>query len=283
MRVAIITQLQSGSITAIDYRCDARPGDKPFVELHGRHSVSYVRAGTFGYLTRGETYELVAGSVMVGYPGDEFLCTHEHHACADECLSFQLTAELVDVIGGDRRVWRSGAVPPLPALAALGELAQASAEGRSDVGLDELGMLFAACFVQQISGRSRSAAPVRSADRRRAVEAALWIDAHAHEPVSLKSAARQADLSPFHFLRLFAKVLGVTPHQYLVRSRLRRAARLLAQDSRPVTEVALDAGFADVSNFVRTFRRAAGLSPRRFRQAARGDRNFLQDRLALHS
>jgi AraC family transcriptional regulator len=75
-------------------------------------------------------------------------------------------------------------------------------------------------------------------------------------------------------------VLGVTPHQYLVRSRLRRAARMLADDSRAITDIAFDVGFGDLSNFVRTFHRAAGVSPRRFRQAARGDRNILQERLA---
>jgi AraC family transcriptional regulator len=72
----------------------------------------------------------------------------------------------------------------------------------------------------------------------------------------------------------------VTPHQYLIRSRLRHAARLLAHDTRPVTDVALDVGFADLSNFVRTFHRAAGVSPRRFRQAAKGDRKIFQDRLS---
>ena len=87
-------------------------------------------------------------------------------------------------------------------------------------------------------------------------------------------------MSPYHFLRLFSRVLGVTPHQYLVRSRLRHAARLLADDSRPITEVAFEVGFGDLSNFVRTFRRAAGVSPRRFRQAAKGDRKIYQDRLA---
>ena len=92
--------------------------------------------------------------------------------------------------------------------------------------------------------------------------------------------ARQTGLSSFHFLRLFSQVLGVTPHQYLVRSRLRHAARLLADDDRPVTAVALDVGFADLSNFVRTFHRAAGVSPRGFRQAAKGDRKIFQDRLA---
>ncbi|HEX9602943.1 MAG TPA: helix-turn-helix domain-containing protein [Myxococcales bacterium] len=56
-----------------------------------------------------------------------------------------------------------------------------------------------------------------------------------------------------------------TPHQYLVGARLRRAARLLLTTSLPVTEVALEAGFGDLSNFIRTFRRAAGRSPRAFR------------------
>jgi AraC-like DNA-binding protein len=117
-------------------------------------------------------------------------------------------------------------------------------------------------------------------DRRRAVDAALWIDAHSHEEVDLDRAATEAGLSAFHFLRLFGKVLGVTPHQYLVRSRLRRAARWLADDARSITDVAFAVGFGDLSNFVRTFHRAAGVSPRAFRNAAKGDRKILQDRLA---
>ena len=94
--------------------------------------------------------------------------------------------------------------------------------------------------------------------------------------------AAQAGISPFHFLRLFSGVLGVTPHQYLVRSRLRHAARLLADDGPSVTDVAYDVGFGDLSNFVRTFHRAAGVSPRRFREASRGMRKIVQERLALH-
>ena len=107
---------------------------------------------------------------------------------------------------------------------------------------------------------------VTSKERRRAVEAALWLEANAAEPVGLEHAARYAGLSPFHFLRLFSKVTGVTPHQYLVRTRLRRAARLLSKEDLPITEVALDCGFADLSNFVRTFKRVAGMSPGKFRK-----------------
>jgi AraC-like DNA-binding protein len=162
----------------------------------------------------------------------------------------------------------------------LGELGQAVAEGRSDVALDEVGLALAGRLVDVAAGRSRRRVDPRARDRRRAVDAAMWLEAHAHEPVDLEAAAREAGLSAFHFLRIFSAVLGVTPHQYLVRTRLRDAARLLAASGRSITDIALDVGFGDLSNFVRTFHRAAGVSPRRFRQAARGDRKILQDRLA---
>jgi AraC-like DNA-binding protein len=61
---------------------------------------------------------------------------------------------------------------------------------------------------------------------------------------------------------------------------LRRAAALLSRDDRPITNIALDVGFRDLSNFVRTFHRAAGVAPRGFRNAARGERKIFQERLA---
>jgi len=275
------TLLQRPSISVSDFRCSAGPGDTPFVEQYAAHSISYVRKGSFGCRCRGRFFELVAGSILVGHPGDEFTCTHDH-VCGDECLSFFLSPELVQAIGDRSDVWRIGAAPPLPELMVLGELAQAAADSRSDVGLDEVGQIFASRFVNVVSGRSREPKTATARDRRRAVEAALWIDAHSHLQIDLNRAAAQAELSPFHFLRLFAGVLGVTPHQYLVRSRLRHAARLLADDARAVTDVAYDVGFGDLSNFVRTFHRAAGVSPRRFREASRGMRKIFQERLALH-
>jgi AraC-like DNA-binding protein len=271
--------LLQGPLSVVDYRCASGPDEKPYTEVHSAFAVSYVRCGSFGYRSRGRTDELVAGSVLSGRCGDEFVCTHEHHAGGDECLSFRLAPELVDALGGPESVWRTGGLPPVPSLMVLGELAQAVVDGRSDIGLDEAGWLFAARFVDLVADRERGAASPGAADRRRAVEAALWIDAHSAEPVDLARAADVAGLSAFHFLRLFARVVGVTPHQYLVRSRLRHAARLLPDRTRSITQIAYDVGFGDLSNFVRTFHRAAGVSPRRFRQAARGDRRIVQERL----
>jgi AraC-like DNA-binding protein len=70
------------------------------------------------------------------------------------------------------------------------------------------------------------------------------------------------------FLRTFKRVTGVTPHQWVLRARLREAARRLAETRAPVTEIALDVGFEDLSNFTRTFRAEFGASPREYRQAA---------------
>jgi AraC-like DNA-binding protein len=276
----ITTALRRGPLSATEYRCSAGPADEPYPEQHFAFTVSYVRRGSFGLETRGRRFELVTGSVLVGHPGDEYTCTHEHAAGGDECLSFSLEPELVEALGGPRDVWHTGGVPPLPELVVLGELAQATAEQRTDLGLDEVGLSFAARCVELLSGAKRAPAAVSAADRRRAVDAARWLDERAREPVDLESAARAVSLSPFHFLRIFSRALGVTPHQFLVRARLRRAARLLSDGERKITDVALDVGFADLSNFVRTFHRAAGVSPRRFRRAAKGERKILQDRLA---
>jgi len=272
------TLLQRGPISVVDYRCGVGPADRPWVEEHTDFSVSYVRKGSFGYRCRGESFDLVAGSVLVGQRGDEYICSHDH-VYGDECLSFRLAPSLVDAIGGKVGLWRSRGIPPLPELMVIGELAQAVAEGRSDLDLDEVGLIFAAQFVDIASGRKRKPAQAGPRDRRRAVEAALWIDEHSGDPIDLESAASSVGISSFHFLRLFGEVLGVTPHQYLVRSRLRRAARMLADGGRSITEVALEVGFGDLSNFVRTFHRAAGVSPRGFRRASRGDRHVFEERL----
>jgi len=280
----------SENLDIFDYRCQAGIGAKPFVEHHERASISFVRKGSFGYRTRGRHYELVAGSVLIGRAGDEYLCSHDH-VCGDECLSYQLAPDLVEQVGGHRGIWTVGALPPMPELMVVAELTAAAAGKRDALAVDETGLLMASRFVSlagQAAGVKSATSGRRPAidaarDRRRAVEAALWLEAHASEVVDLSRVSLQMGLSSFHFLRLFARVLGVTPHQYLVRCRLRNAARLLTERERSVTDIAFDVGFEDLSNFVRTFRRAAGVPPRAYRRAAMAERKILQERIAAYS
>ena len=178
------------------------------------------------------SFELVAGSVLVGHPGDEYVCSHDH-VCGDECLSFFLAPELVEAIG-DRA---DDLADRLRAAAARIDGAGRAGAGRRRRPQRCRARRGRPAVRQPLcrGGLRRRAkpTPAPARDRRRAVETALWIDAHSQRPIDLEAAAAQAGISPFHFLRLFSDVLGVTPHQYLVRSRLRRAARLLADNDRP--------------------------------------------------
>jgi AraC family transcriptional regulator len=274
-----VTTLHEGrSLCVYRFSCGAGPADRPFAEVHERHSLSYVRRGSFGCRTLGAEHELAPGALLVGHPGQEYVATHEHYGAGDECLSVKLSPELAQSLAG-RDQWSAARLPPLAALTVLGALLDAAARGRVGVAVDEAALLLA-CKFAELANAPAAPCNVTPAARRRAVAAALWLEAQAAEPVTLEDAAREAGLSPFHFLRVFAAVHGVTPHQYVLRMRLARAAKLLAEESLPVTEVALQAGFADLSNFVRTFGRAAGMTPSEFRAQAANDRKILQARLA---
>src|SRR3954469_13527216 len=123
------TELKKGPVSIIDYRCTAGPAERPFAEVHQSWSVSYVRKGSFGYRTRGQAFELVAGSVLVGKPGEEFTCTHEHHSCGDECLAFHLEPEAADAAGWRADIWRSTGFSPLPRVFDGGGICPGGAQG----------------------------------------------------------------------------------------------------------------------------------------------------------
>jgi AraC-like DNA-binding protein len=72
-------------------------------------------------------------------------------------------------------------------------------------------------------------------------------------------------MSPYHFLRTFRQVTGLTPHQYVLHTRLYRAAQRLRSSRESVSCIALDAGFNDLATFNRRFRRLIGVTPTAFR------------------
>ena len=159
-------------------------------------------------------------------------------------------------------IWQIGATPPLPELMVLGELAQAAADGRSDIGLDEVGQLFASRFVEVVSGRPRETAP--AADR--AIAAARWkprcgsmrirtgeidLEAAAARPASARSISCGC-----------SQACSASPRTNTWCARGCAMRRVCWPTTTcPITDIAYDVGFGDLSNFVRTFHRAAGVSP----------------------
>lgn len=104
---------------------------------------------------------------------------------------------------------------------------------------------------------------------RRLRRARDFIDANFKRTLSLSEIGRAACLSPFHLLRLFKTVFGVTPHQYATRKRLGQARALLEATDLTVTEVCHQVGYQSLSSFSGRFSRHFGLSPRRLRIQSR--------------
>jgi AraC-like DNA-binding protein len=99
---------------------------------------------------------------------------------------------------------------------------------------------------------------------RRSVE---LMHAQLDQDLSLRALAAASYLSPFHFSRLFKKLTGVTPHNYLAAIRATRAQLLLAESGMSVTEVGSRVGYLSASHFTKAFRLATGTTPREFRKA----------------
>jgi AraC family transcriptional regulator len=76
-------------------------------------------------------------------------------------------------------------------------------------------------------------------------------------------------MSPYYFLRTFRAVSGMTPYQFILAQRLRRAALRLRQTTVPIAAVAYEAGFSDLSTFNRRFRRVIGMTPGAWRARRR--------------
>lgn len=116
--------------------------------------------------------------------------------------------------------------------------------------------LSAAMTVDQVMGQSRDAPLFRVMS---------WLQANASRPLRLDEAARAAAISERTLNRLFKQHLDTTPLQYLQELRMKRARMWLESTWRSVDEIARDCGYGDTSAFCRTFARATGTSPRRYR------------------
>ena len=88
-------------------------------------------------------------------------------------------------------------------------------------------------------------------------------------PISLPAISAQANLSPYHFLRVHKLAYGETPHEFLTRLRIERAKTLLARGSHNVTEACFEVGFSSLGSFSALFRERVGLSPSEYRRYVR--------------
>jgi AraC-like DNA-binding protein len=272
-----------------DILCNSGPRDRAFEEQHTRPSIAIVVEGTFQYRSHAGSELMTPGSLLLGNAGQYFECGHEH-AVGDRCLSFEYEPDYFDSIAAEAGASRkpqfgSLRVPPVRELSPViaRALAMAAGNGRSagqgrslqteatqpisnsrayweEVAVELAGRSLAS------AGSASTRTVSRPAAEARVTRVLRMLERHPDGPQTLASLAVQAGLSRYHFLRIFGQLAGLTPHQYIVRARLRRAAMQLIAHPTQVLDIALDSGFSDVSNFNHAFRAEFGVSPSSYRK-----------------
>ena len=261
-----------------DVLCTSGPSDKSFEEMHEAVSVAPVVAGTFQHRSTFGLDVMTPGSLLLGSPGQPFECGHDH-ASGDRCVAFHFSPALFERIAADAgvpagaRSFRMSRVPPAAEISKY--VARASLGIGRDSGVDNMAWEETAFGLAAAAARiaSRASLVVRNAPSHavaRVTDSVRMIDRDPGASWSLSRLAAAARSSPYHYLRTFTKLTGVTPHQFVLRTRLRAAAIRLAADDAKVIEIALESGFNDVSNFNRAFREEIGVAPREYRRRSRG-------------
>jgi AraC-like DNA-binding protein len=254
-----------------DVICTSGPADRPFEERHTRVSIAIVVAGTFQYRAGSGSALMTPGSMLLGTLGQCFTCGHEH-ASGDRCVAFNFAPEFFDGVAADAGAGdaTSGfSIPRLPPLRESADVvSRASAAllaAPGAVAWEEIAVRVAADAAGLASRRVPAPRPPHAKAVARVTDVVRAIERLSVADASLDALAQRTGLSPYHFLRTFEYVTGLTPHRYVRRAQLREAATRLATEESRVIDVVYDSGFGDVANFNRAFRAEFGVTPREWR------------------
>jgi AraC family transcriptional regulator len=256
-----------------DIVCSSGPRDRPFEEQHASVCIAAVMQGSFQYRTAQGSATLVPGALLLGNHQSCFECGHDH-GTGDRCVSFMFEPAYFEAILSSIPGVRTAAfpVPRLPPAMSLTRVfadATFATGEREPMWFEQHGLDVAAEAARLAAG----CAPVQSEpshrDQRRIASILRRIETDPAAAAGVSELAQQAAMSPYHFLRVFRRVTGMTPHRFILRMRLQQAAVELRRSSQPVLDVALDAGFADLSTFNRRFRTIMGMTPSAYRRRGR--------------
>ncbi|NRR30011.1 AraC family transcriptional regulator [Oxalobacteraceae bacterium] len=260
-----------------------RDPDLPFIEVrlvhdgrqvnHSRHwhetfSVGIITGGRSSYVNGGHSEEVEQGSLVVMSPGAVHVC----NALGDgtwSYLMFYLDAEWMGRIQADLRGEAGSAFRPYakaalfaPRLAHIGtqlfaELTDPDSDRlqREICVVDFIGLLDAELAPGAVAGEGSGLKTER---------AAKYIDAHFAKALWLDEICAEANLSASYLIRAFKKRYGVAPHEYQTNRRIQFAKARL-RDNVPLTQVALEAGFADQAHFQRIFKRLTAATPGQYK------------------
>jgi AraC family transcriptional regulator len=248
-----------------DESCAAPVGVPVREKRYSQPAIGIVLSGSFEYRAKSSSATAVPGALVFGNTDETFCCRHlERGGNQRQVAKFatRFLQEIAEDLGLDEPAFRVAVVPP-GELAAKGfgmmqRLAKAGEAGE-EAAYELAGMAL------QVNRAELSLSRVSTRNQSRILGVVAHLESRFNEPWTLRELAGLVPLSVYHFLRLFKAVVGQSPSQYILHARLRAAASRLLASRAPVSEVALQAGFNDISHFNACFRRHFGQSPMRWR------------------
>ena len=265
--------LQGAEWSITEYACTAGPHDRPFEERREQFSIAAVIEGTFR--CRGDTGTAVLhpGAFLFGNAATCYECGHEH-STGDRCIAFHFSpayfAEVAASIAGSGRFrFPTPMLPVTPGL--LPWLVRIEARTAFDERLkvEESVPRLMEAVIGAVSDATPRPVRASARDVRRVADVLRYIELHAADELDLDTLAGVAIMSKYHFLRTFRHTVGMTPYQLVLSIRMRRAAVRLATSFEPVSTIAFETGFGDLSTFNGRFRDVFGMSPTAYRNRAR--------------
>jgi AraC family transcriptional regulator len=209
-----------------------------------------------------------AGAMVLGNPGNAYELRHVDDG-GDRSIVFDYDGAVVDELdAGTGAAFRRAAVPCSPASTAAVVLAREAVRAGDAEALREAALVVADAALAFGRDRGPASPPYSGAQARRVAQTVRYIDAHSDGDCALATLAAHTGLTRFHFLRVFRALTGQTPRQHVIATRLRAAAIALRTSRAPVVDVALAAGFGDVTHFTHRFTASFGCSPRAYRNRA---------------
>jgi AraC family transcriptional regulator len=239
------------------------PGLRIGRHAHERTLVTVVLGGGFEESGPGRTASCAPGTLIVRPPGaphaDSIGRAGTHN------LEIELDARRSSAVPYLARLEEAPCRAPDPRVARLGQEIQAELEHEDGVQALALEGLALELLAAAARGRARTEC-LTPGWLRRAEES---LRASFREPLTLSALSAQAGVHPVHFVRAFRARFGSPPGAYVRSLKIAWAAQALLATERPLSEIALQAGFGDQSHFTRVFRRETGQTPARYRRERR--------------
>lgn len=265
---------------------DRHPRYEMMHHWHREYELIYVLSGTL-HLTM-ETAGVVLHTSEFALVNPGVLHSGRPNRCRYECVVFDadaLTRGLLNLHPNGRKLLSQtaeimpfsgpGADAVRPHVEGLFAAMRRQKPGFELEAVSHICGFFAAVLQNDLSVDRTAAAPGRAAHLAPLERAIAYMEKQYQHPISLEEMAAQAGFSRKYFSDYFKKMTGKTPIEYLNCYRIERACELLLETELPVTRIALDCGFNDLSYFIKTFREQKATTPGHYRRTAAVSVNFL--------